>query len=300
MKKFVILLLAVVMLVFCVGSAMAAPTRAETLIIGTTGDATTVDPHATNAMWSNNITINVFDPLVRKVFDKQGKFTLVPSLATKWEQKNDTTWILTLREGVKFHNGDPFTADDVVFSIKRYRDSTTGGAGFVQPIASALALDTYKVQIRTHAPYAILVLDMADIYISSKKHFEKVGEEGILKHPVGTGPYKFVEWIKEDHITLDANENYWGPKPKIKRVIMRPLKNDATRVAALQRRSRSDIQRSRRDIERVAKEPTPSQGNTGSRCHAHKYRRYKAEDPGYKNGKNPFLDPRVGRHSRSP
>ena len=95
----------------------------------------------------------------------------------------------------------------MVFSIKRYRDSTTGGAGFVQPIASALALDTYKVQIRTHAPYAILVLDMADIYISSKKHFEKVGEEGILKHPVGTGPYKFVEWIKEDHITLDANEN---------------------------------------------------------------------------------------------
>ncbi len=296
MRKVFVLMLVGLLFVLCgVAAAFAAPTREETVIIGTTGDPSTIDPHATNAMWSNNITINLFDPLVRKVFDQAGKFSLVPSLATKWEQEDDITWIITLREGVQFHNGDPFTADDVVFSIQQYKDSTTGGAGFVQPIASALALDTFKVQIKTHAPYAILVLDMADIYISSKKYFEKVGEEGVNKHPIGTGPYKFVEWIKEDHITMDANEDYWGPKPKIKRAIMRPLKNDATRVAALLSGEVDLIYNVPvRDIDRVSGGAnTEVKAIPGPDVMHINIDVTRQQTPGYKHGKNPFLDRRV-------
>ena len=301
MRKVFVLMLVGLLFVLCgVAAAFAAPTREETVIIGTTGDPSTIDPHATNAMWSNNITINLFDPLVRKVFDQAGKFSLVPSLATKWEQEDDITWIITLREGVQFHNGDPFTADDVVFSIQQYKDSTTGGAGFVQPIASALALDTFKVQIKTHAPYAILVLDMADIYISSKKYFEKVGEEGVNKHPIGTGPYKFVEWIKEDHITMDANEDYWGPKPKIKRAIMRPLKNDATRVAALLSGEVDLIYNVPvRDIDRVSGGAnTEVKAIPGPDVMHINIDVTRQQTPGYKHGKNPFLDRRVRKLSK--
>ena len=294
-KKFLSAVLLMFVFACMAQEVQAAPSRAETLIIGTTGDAVTVDPPASNGIWTNNITINVFDSLIRRVYDKAGKFALKPGLAVKWERKDDVTWVLTLRDNVKFHNGNAFTADDVAFSFGRYQNSTGGGASLVQQIASMKALAPNKVEVKTKAPYAVLLLDMSEIYISDKEYFEKVGEEGISKQPVGTGPYKFVEWVKEDHITLDANENYWDKAPSIKRVIMRPLKNDATRVAALLSGELDIIYNVPvRDIDRVANGAnTEVRAIPGPDVMHINVDITREKTPGFKGGKNPFLDKRV-------
>ena len=264
------------------------------LVIGMTGDPTTVDPHHSNDMWANTMTLNIFDPLIRKVYGTDGKIIFDPSLATSWENIDELTWVVKLREGVKFHNGNAFDAEDVLFSIERYKSSTGGAAGFVQAIDTVKALDDYTVEIKTYTPYAILILDMADIYISDKEYFEKVGIDGANTLPIGTGPYRFVEWIKEDHVTLEANKEYWAGPPSIERVVFRPLKNNSTRVAALLSGEAHIIYNvPANDIDRINKHAktqvkpwqSPDVMNiTIDVC--------RETTPGIK-GKNPFVDKRV-------
>ncbi len=274
-------------------SGFADPLKDGTLVIGMTGDPNNLDPHGVDAMWDNTMTINIFDPLIRKVANEKGEVNFEPALAVEWEQKDAVTWILTLRKGVKFHNGNDLTADDVVFSYQRYKEGD--GKGFVRAIESVRMIDDQTVEVKTFRPYAVLVLDMSNIYISDKEYFEEVGEEGILNHPVGTGPYKFVEWIKEDHITLVANPHYWGPNPSIKKVMFRPLSNDATRVAALLSGEVHLIYNLPvRDIERVMNtKNTEVIGTPGPDIMHICFDITRENTPGFKGGKNPFLDKRV-------
>jgi peptide/nickel transport system substrate-binding protein len=170
------------------------------------------------------------EELVR--FDPNG--VLVPWLAVSWDFIDDTTWVFNLREGVKFTDGEPFNADVVIYNIDRIRNHPMSQFKVrVAHIASATALDEYTLQLKTDMPFPILPNYLANCAMVSPNYVTEKGDDYIANHPIGTGPYTFVEWVKDDHLTLEVNEDYWGDKPAYERVIFKPIPVGATRVAAL-------------------------------------------------------------------
>ena len=174
----------------------------------------------------------LYDSLVW--FGEGGKID--PQLAERWEVSDDgTEYTFYLREGVVFHNGEPFNADAVVFSWER---AVTSGFEYSYnwEVATAVEkIDEYTVKAILDSPDALFLGTVADNWaMIPPGYFEDVGQEGFNEHPMGTGPYKFVEWVKGDHITMDANLDYWRGAPKIQTVIFRPIPESATRVAAIQ------------------------------------------------------------------
>lgn len=201
--------------------------EAKELKVGLTSDAVHFDPQAGEELSSNIMYYNVYDALVRR--DADLKF--IPGLAESWELKDDTTWIFHLRPGVKFQDGSDLKASDVVFTIDRLKASLM--ANLAANIVSAKAVDDLTVELTTPFPYAVLPNDLAAILILSEAHVKAVGDDALDTNPIGTGPYKLAEWVKEDHITLEANPDYYMGKPRIDEVVFRPITNPATRTAAL-------------------------------------------------------------------
>jgi len=161
---------------------------------------------------------------------------LQPALAEKWEVSEDgTEYTFYLRQDVTFHNGEPFNADAVVFSWERGSTGDFSGARSWKLASAVEAIDEYTVKVTVPEVDAVLLTTMADTWMMIPPgYFAEVGQEGFDAHPMGTGPYKFVEWVKGDHITMEANLDYWGGAPKIKTLIFRPIPESSTRVAAIQ------------------------------------------------------------------
>jgi peptide/nickel transport system substrate-binding protein len=159
-----------------------------------------------------------------------------PALAESWEISDDgREYTFHLRQGVTFHNGEPFNADSVVFSWERAKDAGFEYSDQLQEADSVVKIDDYTVQITTPEPNALFFNTLHDIWaMVPPQYFGEVGQEGFDEHPIGTGPYKFVEWVKGDHITFEANLDYWRGAPKIQTVIFRPIPESSTRVAAIQ------------------------------------------------------------------
>lgn len=197
------------------------------IVIALTSDAVHVDPQQGNELTSNIMFNHFYDTLVRRT----PELDFVPGLAESWELKDDLTWVFTLRKGVKFHNGEELKASDVIFSIERCK--TQLQSNLVRFIAEAKAVDDYTVEIKTPQPYAVLHMDLSEFHILNEKYVTEVGDEKLNLEPMGTGPYKLVEWIKEDHLTMAAFDDYYLGAPAIKNVTFRPITNPATRTAAL-------------------------------------------------------------------
>lgn len=164
------------------------------------------------------------------------KGEIEPALATSWTiSKDQTTYTFTLRKGVTFHNGEAFTADAVVFSWNRAKQDKMQWSEKWATAKSVKKIDDYTVEINTGDPSPLFIRILADYWaIVPPKYIEKVGENGFINHPVGTGPFKFVKWAKGDRIVFEANENYWEKGfPKIKKLVFRPITESATRVAAI-------------------------------------------------------------------
>jgi peptide/nickel transport system substrate-binding protein len=174
----------------------------------------------------------LYDSLVW--FGEGGK--IEPQLAESWEVSEDgTEYTFHLREDVVFHNGEPFNADAVVFSWER---ASTAGFEYSyhwETASNVEAIDEFTVKATLPEPNALFLGTVADQWVMIPPgYFEEVGQEGFDAFPMGTGPFKFVEWVKGDHITMEANMDYWRGAPKIETVIFRPIPESATRVAAIQ------------------------------------------------------------------
>jgi peptide/nickel transport system substrate-binding protein len=209
----------------------AGPPRG-TLTVAQGIDADTLDPQVTSssAVWS--VTLNIYDTLLTR--DRTGK--LQSALALSYRPLNDTTWQVTLRPGVKFHNGEPFDANAVKFSIERALDRTVKSvfASSLDTIARVDVVDPLTVNIVTKAPDPILPsrLCMQQGQILPPKYASDAGPEGLAKRPVGAGPYRFVHWRKDEAVTLEAVADHWR-KPKIAKVVFKPVPEGAGRVAAV-------------------------------------------------------------------
>jgi peptide/nickel transport system substrate-binding protein len=227
-------------------AAAAAPTTSTapaatssltgTLKIDTISEIESPHPFFASQLVGISVRMNLFDSLVERDFE--GK--IVPGLATSWNVVDDKTIDFTLRQGVKFHNGQTMTADDVKASMDHELDKSIK-APSTSIFASVQGIDVVDPQtvrltlLKTDARIFDLLAN--NFAVMPAQYIKDVGADGIAKHPIGTGPYMFVEWVKDDHLTLEANPNYWDGsykgKPQVKTIILRPVTDPATRLADL-------------------------------------------------------------------
>ena len=215
-------------------SVLASPVSAAELRIALSTEPTSIDPHYHNLSPNNALATHIFGALIEQNETQQ----LQPGLAVSWKPINDTTWEFKLREGVKFHDGSPFTAEDVAFTIGRagnVPDSPSSFGIYTKPIKEVKVIDPTTVHFVTETPYPLLPNDLSTVRIVSKKHGEgaTTSDYNSGKAAIGAGPYKLVSFTPGQAIVLEANPNYWGDKPAFEKVTFRPITNDAARVAAL-------------------------------------------------------------------
>ncbi|GAC1521685.1 MAG: ABC transporter substrate-binding protein [Chloroflexota bacterium] len=210
-------------------------------------DAVGLDPQAVEDNSAGFIDSCVLDQLVEY---KKGTTNVGPGLATKWNiSKNGKVYTFFLRRGVKFQDGTAFNAKAYIRDLDRlvnpnnpnYVLKQAGVSSFISftygLVKSYKATGPYTVRITLKNPFGPFLSSLAMVWsgVMSPQAVSKTGDAGVLQHPVGTGPYRFVEWIKNDHITLEANPSYWGHKPKIKRITFQIVPDASVRVLKLKR-----------------------------------------------------------------
>ncbi len=256
-----VLVLSMVVFLFSFGTAFA---KQKVLVFGSSGDAVRLDPGDVTDGESIQRMDNIFESLVEY---KPGTTEIEPCLATSWEVSEDGKEIVFhLRKGVKFHDGTDFNADAVVFSFARqydpnhpyhkYGEWAYWGYMF-SDIKEVKKLDDYTVKVILKRRNASIMTSMAmfTVAIVSPKNAAKYKEDA-FKHPVGTGPFKFVEWVKDDHITLVANENYWRGRPKLDKLIFKVIPDPSARLMALETGQVQGIEYPNpADFERIKKNP---------------------------------------------
>lgn len=215
-------------------ASISVPALAADLTIGLSTPITSLDPHFHNLTPNNSMGRHVFETLVRQNETQQPQ----PGLAESWKALNDLEWEVRLRKGVKFHNGQEFTADDVIATFKRVPNvpnSPASFAFFVRPIVDIKAPDKYTLRLKTDKPHPLLPNDLGAIMILPKSIAEtaKTEEFNSGKAMIGTGPYRFTEYVAGDRVVLKRNDTYWGTKPEWDNVRFRMISSAPARVAAL-------------------------------------------------------------------
>jgi peptide/nickel transport system substrate-binding protein len=208
------------------------------------GDTLTLDPHAQNEGPTANVARQIYEPLVER--DRTGK--LLPTLALSWRITDDpTVWEFKLRQGVKFHNGNAFDADDVVFSLDRARQPTSDYKGYLTSVEKVSKVDAHTVHIKTKGPNPILVENLTNLFMMDKEwseannagkvqDFKNKEENFAVRNANGTGPFALVSREPDVKTVLKRNDGYWGRGEvplEITELVLNPIKTDATRVAAL-------------------------------------------------------------------
>ena len=238
MRKFG--LLSVLMLVLVVLAVVGVSAAPKVLIYAKGADPRGLDPAYVDDGESAKIMCNIYENLVKY---KAGNTDIEPALATSWTQSADgLTWTFNLRKGVTFHDGTPFNAEAVKFSVDRQlpplaTDDMPYASFTFDPtiVREVKAVDDYTVQFLLNTPYAPFLANLAMSLaapIVSPTAVKKYGA-GFIEHPVGTGPFYFVNWTKGQTITLFKNENYWGTKARVDRVIYKTTPENAVRASEL-------------------------------------------------------------------
>jgi peptide/nickel transport system substrate-binding protein len=212
-------------------AAPGTPKQGGTLIAATIDKPVNMDP-AFGELYSS---IQVYDNVFAKLVYLNHDYTLAPGLARSWQQIDDTTWEFELVDNAFFHNDEHFTAKDVKYTFDRIFDPNLGAAAtvFFAPFEGVEVVDDFKVRIVTKPNWGGLLLALAAFG-------EIVNQRGIEENdpklmPIGCGPFKFAEWVKDDHITLERWEKYYKPnQPYLDRVIFRAISDDVVRLTGLQ------------------------------------------------------------------
>ncbi len=222
----------------CAAVMMAMPVAAqEVLTIGVRSEASSLDPHWTQLSADVQVQEHIFEKLVALDSASQP----IPGLAESWQPLDDTTWEFKLREGVQWHDGEAFNADDVVFTFDRLRGGISGA-----PASPAFQLekgskqwikvDDYTVHITTDGPYPTVAEDLAMLPIVAE-HVARGATESVDfnsgEAAIGTGPFLFEEYSPGNRVTVKKNPNWWGGEVEWDQVVFRPITQDASRLAAL-------------------------------------------------------------------
>ena len=218
-----------------VADAQATPAPAgRPITIGIGGAVTSLDPHFYNAAPNNSLSMHLFDRLV----ERDAQTRLVPGLALSWTPVSETVWEFKLRPNVKWHDGKPFTADDVAFTIERtpnVPNSPGGFGGFVRAIRRVEVIDPLTVRFHTAAPAPLLPTELGSVAVISRHVGQGAATEDYNsgKAAIGTGPYKVASYAPGDRTELVRNDDWFGPKQPWTRVSYRFIGNDSARTAAL-------------------------------------------------------------------
>jgi len=278
--------------------------QAKTLRWASQGDILTLDPHAQNEGLTIAASSYVYEPLVQ--YDAQ--FNLAPGLATAWEAVSPTVWRFTLRQGVTFHDGTPFEADDVVFSIERALAPTSNFKAYVSGVKGARAVTTHTVDIETTSPNPVLLRQLTNVFIMNRdwaqknnsvapQDFTKREENYAARNANGTGPYQLVAREVDVRTTFRENTNWWGKPTKkgnVTEIIYTPIAQNATRTAALLSGEIDFVlDPPAQDLERLRRQAKIVEGNEYRTI----YLGLDQASPELKystiKGKNPFADVRV-------
>src|SRR5262245_20360946 len=228
--------LLVLLIVFTAVPASAGPEGQMTLVLNVSTAARWFDPAESEALITPFIFyFMIHDALVKPLPGNP----IAPCLAESWSVSPDgLTYEFVLRKGVKFHNGEPVTADDVKFSFERYR----GAAAKLlkERVAAAEVVDPHRIRFKLKEPWPDFMTYYGNLttgagWIVPRKYIEKVGDDGFKKAPIGAGPYRFVSFNPGLELVLEANEQYWRKVPSVKRLVIKAVPDEATRLAMLKR-----------------------------------------------------------------
>ncbi len=215
------------------GSSTGEPKKGGTIRVGLYMDAVTMDPHFSGSKVDRLIYFNIYNTLVRL----GPKLEILPDLAESWETPDPTTYVFKLRKGVKFHDGTDFNADAVKVNFDRMMnpDNKSLRRGEVTSIEAVQVVDPFTVKLKLKQPNSALLATLTDRagMMISPAAIDKYGKD-LARNPVGTGPFTYVQWQKDDHILLKRNEAYWDKgKPHLDQVRYRVVLDDSVKVNAL-------------------------------------------------------------------
>jgi len=248
--------------VLCAG----APAFSQTLTIATGGAATSLDPHFFNASPNTALTQHIFDRLV----DRDAQSRIRPSLAESWRLISDTVWEFKLRPGVTWHDGRPFTADDVVFTYHRAPNVPNSPGGFgtaLRSVKTVTAVDALTLRIETHYPNPVLLPEIGGVHVISRHvgATATTDDYNAGRAAIGTGPYRLVFHRQGERTEFTRNDAYWGEHEPWARVTIRFIATDPSRSAALLAGDVDLIdQVSPTDLPRLARDPRLAISQTGS------------------------------------
>ena len=236
-----ILLSAILILTACSGGESAsAPKDAkkggssagDTFTYASTSDAVGLSPILMNDSPSANVTEQVYEQLFQRNVETM---EFEPKLAESYETPDENTWVIKLKQGIKFQDGTPFNAEAVKYTFDKLRDPATAAprASLLEPVDTISVLDEYTVEIKTKYPYGAFLASLShtNAAIVSPTADQK---QDLMKDPVGTGPFKFVSWTPGDQIVLEANEDYWDGAPSIKKIVFKVVPEISTAISMLQ------------------------------------------------------------------
>src|SRR5437764_8064745 len=211
-------------------AAAAAP--AGKVVIAQGVDPTTLDIMNQQESPASIIASHIFETL----WERDANLKIVPALATDMPKLvAPTTWEVKLRKGVKFTNGEEFNAESAKFSIERVKDPKLRASSNFKPVESVEIVDPYTIRVHTNKPWPtfLTVMTFAQASMYPPKAYKDKQPADISRQPIGTGPYKFVRWAKDEEIVLEANDAWWRGAPKITPVVLRPRRDDPGRGARL-------------------------------------------------------------------
>ena len=215
------------------GGGTQSNTPPGTLEVGLEAEPPELDPNLSSAYVDRQVMASIYDRLVD--IDENGK--IVPMLAESYEVSGDgTVYTFKLRQGVQFHDGEPFDAEAVKFNLERYQEEDSVRSTEIEPVESVEAVDDSTVRVtlkRPFAPFLAVLTDRAGIMVSPKAVEEGGGR--VSKKPVGTGPFEFVERVRGDHITVKKNPDYWQDgQPKLDEIVYNGIDDENVQYQNLQ------------------------------------------------------------------